>query len=62
MIHEREYQHHIFCQTYGHHWQAISQCGKYVCSNCQIVGYCPGCLPHMPTGACLQRMRRGERR
>lgn len=60
MIHERAYQHHFFCQTYGHHWQATSKSGTYRCSNCRAMGYCPGCLLLVPTGALTMRCQQHE--
>ena len=63
MIGEQEYQHHLYCQTYGHGWRATSQRGTYQCRNCQVRGYCPGCLSLVPLSLIPMRCaRHGEKR
>ncbi len=44
-----------FCLYYGHLWHATNQPGKYQCSNCKVVAYCPGCVLVIPRYALTMR-------
>ena len=55
------------CQFYGHSWQAGSTAGTKCCTQCGIVGYCPGCTSVSPIKAahpfyCTRHTSRHEQR
>lgn len=63
MLTDPEYRQGSLCQTYGHSWRATTTQGKYTCSHCRIVGYCPKCLLVVPKGVlrmrCHQHQEKG---
>lgn len=61
-IADLEYRAGAFCLYHGHLWQATNQQGKYQCSNCKTVAYCPTCLLTLPRHALTMRCEKHQER